>query len=912
MKKFFLQRVVSFLAVVSMITANVSDLYPETGTAEAAEGVRAIMPGTVNIASPTASESGWSGDFMYYGDADGQPLKWRVLDLSGNAGNSSVAGGILLQADVPVHSGGQEKRLQYRDVSGWLNDNGKNGFLGGFTAEEQQAVISSVKKAVQDSPTSLLRKKDLTGEKVFLPDAADLANASYGYRYDGVVHSMASAEFWWLRSEYKTTGRKVQGCVLPGGTIYYSFDDEKGSIVPAFNLQKDRVLFTSAVGMDKAAGLSEVGLLSNKEWKLTLLEETLSVTAGNPPANTYQAFRQLRREGEEDEEWDADEGDDSGDEGDDSGDEGDDGGDEGDHGGGYDPSSGIVRDGSSVTVPYTVTDASGKANQLSLMISEGDYTEGRILFYGKAADLAGSGSGYFTFTLPEGFDRVVHRAYLVPEQVNGGAQTDYAGTPVSFDVPPLHVHSWGPDWSYDEDAHWHECTVPGCNLTAEDAEDKGGYEEHDLEEVVEKEATCFQEGSYYEVCTVCHYRTELEEEPMLDHERGEEDPGVVLKEATCTEEGELQFYCAICGTLATEEIDMLDHDFGDWVTVKEATFHKPGLEKRVCIRCGEVEKEEIPAGKESHTHEYTESITKEASCEEDGVTTFTCIEEQCGDTYTEKIKALGHTYGEWTQTVAPTETTEGQRQRTCSRCGKVQTQTLPVIEHTHDYKAGGWHITESEHWLECSCGDQKEYDTHNWDKGEITVRPTKTAEGAVAYHCKQCGYAMDGVIPVKGSVVESGNYRYRFTGIRNGVLCSEVLGFAKGKKSKIVRIPNIVTVNGARLTIRSMKARAFVRDKNITKIILPDSLERIGTLAFFRASHVKKVRIGKKIKRVDRHAFCHLKSLKKFTIEGSRLKVKKMHFFHGTRDFILRVPARQKKKYKRFFPGGKCRVVGIK
>ncbi len=913
MRKHVWRRAVSLLVATAMTMANVSGLCPETGEAEAAENVRAIMPGTANVASPKASEDGWSGDYIYYGDADGQPLKWRVLDLGGNAGNSSVADGILLQADTPVHSGGQEKRLRYSDVSDWLNSSGTDGFLRGFTTAEQQAVLSSVKKAVQDSPTSLLRKKDLTGEKVFLPDAADLANTSYGYSYDGTVDSMASAEFWWLRSEYKTEGRNVQGCVLPGGTIYYSFDDEEDSIVPALNLQKNKILFTSAVSMDKTAGLSEAGILSNREWKLTLLDESLSVTAGNPSVSTYQASRQLRREAEDEEDAEDGEEDDSGDEGDDSGDEGDDGdtGDDSENDE-YDPSSGIVRDGSSVTVPYTVTDTDRKANQLSLLISEGDYTTGNILYYGKAAEISGSGSGYFTFTLPDGFDREVHRAYLIPEQVNGGAQTDYAGMPVSFDVPPLHVHGWGADWSYNEDAHWHECIVPGCNLTTEDTEDKNGYEEHDMEEVVEVEATCFHEGSYHEECMVCHYRTESEEEPTLDHERGEEDPGVVLKEATCTEEGELQFYCSVCGTLATEEIDKLDHDFGDWVTVKEATFHKPGLEKRVCIRCGEEEEEEISAGIESHEHEYAESITKEPSCEEDGVTTFTCIEVQCGDIYKEKIQALGHIYGEWIQTVEPTEMTEGQRQRTCSRCGKVQTQAVPVLEHTHDYDAGGWHITETEHWLECSCGDQKEYDTHNWDKGDITEKPTRTAEGAVTYHCRQCGYAVNGVIPVKGSVVESGNYRYRFTGIENGVLCSKLLGFAKGKESKDVRIPAVVTVNGARLSIKSVEARAFVRNKNIRKIVLPDSVEQVGTLAFFRAVNVTEVTLGKNVKRVDRHAFCHLKSLKKFTLKSSKLQVEKMDFFHGTRDFTFRVPKKQKEKYMQFFPGGKCRVVGIK
>ena len=41
---------------------------------------------------------------------------------------------------------------------------------------------------------------------------------------------------------------------------------------------------------------------------------------------------------------------------------------------------------------------------------------------------------------------------------------------------------------------------------------------------------------------------------------------------------------------------------------------------------------------ESHTHNYTEEITTDATCEADGLKTFTC---ECGDTYTEAIIASG-------------------------------------------------------------------------------------------------------------------------------------------------------------------------------------------------------------------------------------------------------------------------------
>ena len=47
------------------------------------------------------------------------------------------------------------------------------------------------------------------------------------------------------------------------------------------------------------------------------------------------------------------------------------------------------------------------------------------------------------------------------------------------------------------------------------------------------------------------------------------------------------------------------------------------------------------SGSHSHSHSYTSKITKEATCTEKGVKTFTCF---CGATYTEDIPAKGHNY----------------------------------------------------------------------------------------------------------------------------------------------------------------------------------------------------------------------------------------------------------------------------
>ena len=80
----------------------------------------------------------------------------------------------------------------------------------------------------------------------------------------------------------------------------------------------------------------------------------------------------------------------------------------------------------------------------------------------------------------------------------------------------------------------------------------------------------------------------------------------------------------------------------------------------------------------AHTHSYTSSVTKAATCTETGVRTYTC---SCGDSYTESIAALGHSYT--TTTTQPTCTEAGKTVTTCSRCGDSSTTVIAAKGHTY-------------------------------------------------------------------------------------------------------------------------------------------------------------------------------------------------------------------------------------
>lgn len=79
------------------------------------------------------------------------------------------------------------------------------------------------------------------------------------------------------------------------------------------------------------------------------------------------------------------------------------------------------------------------------------------------------------------------------------------------------------------------------------------------------------------------------------------------------------------------------------------------------------------SGSHSHSHSYTSKITKEATCTEDGVETFTC---SCGATYTEAIPAKGHSWGDYVITHAVSGR-DGTKTRTCSVCHIIEDEKIP-------------------------------------------------------------------------------------------------------------------------------------------------------------------------------------------------------------------------------------------
>ena len=149
----------------------------------------------------------------------------------------------------------------------------------------------------------------------------------------------------------------------------------------------------------------------------------------------------------------------------------------------------------------------------------------------------------------------------------------------------------------------------------------------------------------------------------------------------------------------------------------------------------------------THTHSYTSTVTKEATCAEEGVRTYTC---SCGSTYTEAIPKLTegcvvnppaheHTWVEASRTAA-TCTEKGSIHYTCTGCDQTKDDEIPVDSSNHDYVLQSDSATCGQDGVKtykCSrCGDIKEETspaTGNHNYQEVVV------DGVTKRQCSVCG-----------------------------------------------------------------------------------------------------------------------------------------------------------------------------
>ena len=290
------RRIISFLLAICLVVG----LMPTAAFAAGTDTGKAIQLGTSGISDPTSAQNNRGryytpSDYVYFGVKGSDPIKWRVLDADKT--NDGTTSGMFLLSEYLLDrrvvferawnsndNDGQSNpnEWQHSDAQNWCSTFATNTDV--FSTAEQAAFLGVTKTDNSEGSlyssgwgTSSLTEND----KVFFLSVRELAD--YVGNYDGApglraTDTAQSAGAWWLRSPYANYAFDA-GLVAGNGLVSLDFVYNDWAARPAFNLNLNSVLFTSAAVGGKSAngmdsGLTAIGNYDGNEWKLTLLDNS--------------------------------------------------------------------------------------------------------------------------------------------------------------------------------------------------------------------------------------------------------------------------------------------------------------------------------------------------------------------------------------------------------------------------------------------------------------------------------------------------------------------------------------------------------------------------------------------------------------------------------------------------------------
>ena len=218
--------------------------------------------------------------------------------------------------------------------------------------------------------------------------------------------------------------------------------------------------------------------------------------------------------------------------------------------------------------------------------------------------------------------------------------------------------------------------------------------------------------------------------------------GEVSKESTCTTDGEITYTCTSCNEIKFETISALGHiEVVD--AAVEPTCTETGLTQGShCDRCKEVlvAQEEVAA----LGHEYKISEHEDATCLEEGYTTYICSNDST-HTYKEVHTAIGHSYS--SVVTEPTCVDKGYTTHICANCEDSYVDTFidalghnEVIDSAVAPTCTETGLIEGKHCDRCNevLVEQKEVAALGHEYESIVTEPTCVDKGYTTHACNRC------------------------------------------------------------------------------------------------------------------------------------------------------------------------------
>ncbi len=260
-----------------------------------------------------------------------------------------------------------------------------------------------------------------------------------------------------------------------------------------------------------------------------------------------------------------------------------------------------------------------------------------------------------------------------------------------------HMHDFSSEWSFNKEnySHFHKCS--GCS-------ERGDEEVHKMQKTKDTRPNCTEEGVNEDTCSICGYVDAvftpatghsfysswdfdetnhyhkcsrcIEKTDIGNHQWVESE----IIEPKCTEDGKKIYKCSVCAKTKEEILPQLGH-IQKWYNESQLYHYLR------CERCNTL----LEKGTE---HEWDSGkITKKETCTEAGQKTYTC--SICSGTKDEIVPAA-HAFTPWS-VIKATETSEGNTQRSCSRCSYYESDTIPKILDAF-VKVKGATFSENQRW----------------------------------------------------------------------------------------------------------------------------------------------------------------------------------------------------------------------
>ncbi|MBE5752846.1 MAG: hypothetical protein E7343_02125, partial [Clostridiales bacterium] len=292
--------------------------------------------------------------------------------------------------------------------------------------------------------------------------------------------------------------------------------------------------------------------------------------------------------------------------------------------------------------------------------------------------------------------------------------------------------------------------------------------------------SCTEDGYVLKVCVRCHTK-EIEKGSLIKADGHDYQAETV--NATCIADGYAHYTCKDCGDNYTVTLNATGHKWEAVETV-EATCSTNGYVKYACQNQNCQEEYSVVSKKLAHKYTIT---TVSATCENYGYTLYDC--DGCDYSYTANYRSmLGHQYTatEWTWaedysyvtltfvcrndsehvlvlnanigTKVESEICNNYLKTTYTAAvsynGKVYTDVKVEEQGTQGHNfSSSWIKNETEHWLECVCGEKTEISEHSFENETVTKQPTCTEDGESTAYCV-CGATKVTVIEAKGHTFE--------------------------------------------------------------------------------------------------------------------------------------------------------------